>query len=382
LNKKLTTMLAVGDVVLETTKPPERLFDLVVPVMRKGDVVVGQVEVFYTSRGSPTYVDFFYTAKPCPPQNIKALPYAGFNVATLATNHAWDSGKFGVEDTISGLRDCGIVFTGAGMNIDQARQPAIIEKNGVKFGFLAYNCVGPQGSWATADKPGCAYVRILSAFEVEVPVIGGYPTIYSFAEPRSLQGMIDDIQKLRPMCDILVVSLHKGVGFIPVKLATYEQQVSYAAIDAGADLILGHHAHILKGIELYKGKAIFHGLCNFVMAIEHGQGKDKQVQLHEEFVQGSKRRQGGPFFFERGARETQFPPPEITMTIVAKCIIEDRKISRISYLPCVINSEDQPELLKHDEKGQQVFDYMENITRGAGLNAHFEWQNDEVLIHT
>ena len=64
--------------------------------------------------------------------------------------------------------------------------------------------------------------------------------------------------------DVLVVALHKGVGHVPAKIEMYERAVSRAAIDAGADIVIGHHAHILRGIELYRGKPIYHGLGNFV----------------------------------------------------------------------------------------------------------------------
>ena len=154
------------------------------------------------------------------------------------------------------------------MNIDEARRPAVIERKGTRFGFLAYNCVGPPESWANAVKPGCAYVRILTEYELADPCPGAPPTVYTAAEPQSLQAMIDDITKLRPLCDVLVVKFHKGIGLRPVVLAAYEQQVSHAAVDAGADLIVAEHAHILKGIEVYKGKAIFHGLGNFVCTMQ------------------------------------------------------------------------------------------------------------------
>jgi poly-gamma-glutamate synthesis protein (capsule biosynthesis protein) len=156
----------------------------------------------------------------------------------------------------------------------------------------------------------------------------------------------------------------------------YDQQVSYAAIDAGADLIVGHHAHILKGIELYQGKPIFHGLCNFVAVTlclwpEHA----PTLKLREHAVRRQK-------YFPLDPEYPTYPfHPDARKTIIAKCIVEDGQITRIGYLPCLVNKKGQPEILKHDERGQGVFDYMEKITREAGLNARFEWEGDEVVIH-
>jgi hypothetical protein len=157
----------------------------------------------------------------------------------------------------------------------------------------------------------------------------------------------------------------------------YEQQVSYAAIDAGADLILASHAHILKGIEQYKGKWIFHGLGNFIISMDETtvQG-DSQLR---KFVKAH----GGPFFFERGGKETPFPySPEQELTIIAKCSIQDGHIVQVGFLPCLAGQNSTSEIVKNDEKGRQVFEYMENITQGAELNARYKWDGDEVMIYT
>lgn len=364
------TMMAVGDLILDMPEP-ESYFAFAAPILRSADVVVGQGEVPYTSRGVNTYTAI--PAPPSDPKHLSALPFAGFNVITLAGNHIWDAGAPGVEDTINGLRNYGIAVTGAGMNIEEARRPAVIERSGTRFGFLSYNCVGPKESWATPDKPGCAYVHII--IHVEAPDFGPQAT-YTFAEPKSLKAMGDDIRKLRPLCDVLVVAFHKGVGHTPGEIAMYDQQVSYAAIDAGSDLILGHHAHILKGIELYKGKAIFHGLCNFVAVT---------LALHPEYAptfnlrEHAKRRQK---YFPLDPEYPTYPfHPDARKTIIAKFIIDNGRISHVSYLPCLINKQGQPEILKNDERGQEVFQYMDKITRGADLNARYEWDGDEVVIH-
>ena len=362
---KSLTMLAVGDIILER---PNGEFYLApaVPILRTGDVVVGMGEVVFTSRGINTFIEMF-PSPGCPPENIGALASAGFNVITLAGNHVWDRGAPGIEDTINGLRDHGIAAVGAGMNIDEARKPAIIERDGTRFGFLSYNCVGVMGQWATMAKPGCAYVRIITHYEINGANPGGAPGVYTFAEPTSLKGMVEHIQKLRPLCDVLVVSLHKGI-LHSTDLAMYEQQVSYAAVDAGADLVLSHHAHYLKGIEFYKGKGIFHGLGHFVAALA---GLTEQQIIEKRALDVP----------ELSGIINHRNDPLGSMTMIAKCTIENKKISQLSYYPCLINKQHQPEVLQNDERGWQVFDFMGKATRGAGLNARYEWKGDEIVIH-
>jgi hypothetical protein len=381
MSKKTLTMLAVGDIYLHGQPPAEPLFAKVAPVMRSADISVGHIKCMFTSRGINTFPDMGLArvgermeTPGGDPRNMSALKDAGFDVLTLANCHTWDAGDPGIEDTIAGLRGLGIATCGAGMNIDEASRPAIIERDGTRIGFLAYNCTGPMGSWALPQKAGCAYLHILAAYELDLPVIGGYPTTYTFAEPKRLQAMVNDINVLRPLCDVLVVFLSKGLGFLPARLAMYEQQVSYAAIQAGADLVLASHAHILKGIEQYNGKWIFHGLGNFVIntppASEQGDAQTRQfIKAH-----------GGPFFFEPGGKETPFPyTPEQELTVIAKCSIKDGRITQVGYLPCLAGQNQPPEIFKHDKKGEQVFEYMNNITKGAELNARFKWQGDEVV---
>jgi hypothetical protein len=384
MSTRTLTMLAVGDLYLHGQPPAEPLFAKVAPALRSADVAVGHGKCMFTSRGVNTFPDMGLARvgeradEPGgDPRNMSALRDAGFDVITLANCHTWDAGDPGVEDTIAGLRGLGIACCGAGMNIDQASRPAIVEREGTRFGFLSYNCTGPMGSWALPHKAGCSYLHILAAYELDLPVIGGYPTTYTFAEPGRLQAMVGDIHRLRPLCDVLVVFFSKGLGFLPARLAMYEQQVSYAAVDAGADLVLASHAHILKGVEQYNGKWIFHGLGNFVISTPPVPPTgDSQMR---QFVKAH----GGPFFFERGGKETPFPyTPEQGLTIVAKCSILDGRISRVSYLPCLAVENQPPEIVRNDARGQQVFEYMNNITRGAELNARYEWNGDEVAIGT
>ncbi|MBN2240539.1 MAG: CapA family protein [Dehalococcoidales bacterium] len=384
MSSKQQTLLAVGDVYLYGAPPAEPLFEKTKPVLEPADITLGHVKCMFTSRGVNTFADMGlaqvgerFEIPGADPRNIAAIKYAGFDVMALANCHCWDAGDPGIEDTVAGLEQYNIAHCGVGMNIDEARRPAIVERDGVRYGFLSYNCTGPKGSWALPQKAGCAYLHILAAYEMDLPIIGGYPTTYTFAEPGKLKAMEEDIRKLRPLCDVLVVFFSKGIGFLPVKLAMYEQQVSYAAIDAGADLILASHAHILKGIEQYKGKWIFHGLGNFVISTEEstvqGESQDRKfVKAH-----------GGPFFFEPGGKETSFPySPEQELTVVAKCTVEDGQIVRAGYLPCIAGDNSAPEIIKNDERGRRVFEYMENITRGAELNARFAWEGDEVMLYT
>ena len=105
----------------------------------------------------------------------------------------FDQGPFGVADTVSGLTELGIATVGAGANIAEARKPAIVERNGIKVGVLAYNCVGPRESWATAVKAGTAHIHVMTHYELEYASPGSRPAEFSFPHPDHVEAMEDDI---------------------------------------------------------------------------------------------------------------------------------------------------------------------------------------------
>ena len=142
----------------------------------------------------------------------------------------------------------------------------MIERRGLRFGILSYNCVGPRESWAGEARAGCAYVQVLTHYELDHASPGGPPSVYTFAEPKTLDAMVADIEALRPKVEVLAVALHKGLGHTPATVGMYERQIAKSAIDAGADVVVGHHAHILQGMEIYRDRPIFHGLGNFAIA--------------------------------------------------------------------------------------------------------------------
>ena len=183
-------LLLLGDLILDEPDP-DGFFEPSHELLGGADLVVGHVEVPHTSRGVPSSVDI--PAPPADPAHLAALARAGIGVATLAGNHIFDSGPAGVEDTIAELRRLGIATTGAGMNIDEARAPAIVDAAGVRVGVLSYNCVGPRESRATSRKAGCAPLDVLTHYELDYAGPGGPPRIYTFVTPESNEVLRADV---------------------------------------------------------------------------------------------------------------------------------------------------------------------------------------------
>lgn len=394
--KKQQTLVSVGDILMECQCEAGFLFDRVRSEISSADIALGQLETVLTERGIPTYVDPFCTQiKGGSPEYARDIRQAGFDVVTLCGNHCWDLGRPGVEDTIAACDENGLLHTGAGMNLDEASLPAIKDVDGVKYGFLGYNCTGPAGSWAQVDKPGCNYVHSVTAFEYAVPCIGGIPARYSFPLEEDIRRMQAQIAELRAQVDVLSVSIHKGVGFIPAAVSPHESAIARAAIDAGADIVFGHHGHILKGVEVYKGKAVFHDLGNFmalgamngVPFFRYGSKKEHRVQNNYTFEQKIarekefNRRNGGPFIFGALGTPSPWPPEEMVYTVIAKCTVEDGKITKVGFVPCMFDDDGYVNILRRgDSHAQKLFDYMANISGYAYFDTQYEWDGDEVRV--
>lgn len=368
-------LTAVGDLHIDRANP-ESIFDHSREAIRQGDIVFSNFELSYSRRGAAAdhpsagmKVEGWDV-----PGNISAIKSVGCNVASIANNHSADWGTQGLLDTIAALREAGIPAVGGGINSEESRRPEILERGGTKVGFLAYNCAGPPGAEATTSRPGVASVRIYVHYEQLMYCPGTPPYVITAANPVDLELMQRDIARLRKEVDVLVVSMHWGINNVPAQIALYEQEVGHAAIDAGADLILGHHAHMLKGIQVYRGKAIFHSLGNIAM--------DMPVDLVSTWYPGRPIMARIIFNFEY---DPEYPTyayhPEGIYTIVAKCRIRNKRIERVSWLPAIMNRQGQPVVYgSGDKEGQRVLDYMRLITRRARLNAQYEWEGDEVVV--
>jgi poly-gamma-glutamate capsule biosynthesis protein CapA/YwtB (metallophosphatase superfamily) len=364
-------LYAVADIGPDRSDPRE-CFALVRDEIRKADIAFCQLEVNLTERGVRLpQVRHTHRASA---STAAALKDAGFTVVSFSGNHCMDWGPEGFFDTIDNLHHAGLRVVGVGADIRQARAPVIEEANGVRVAFLAYNSILPANYWAEADRPGCAPMRAWTIYEQIEPDQPGTPCrVHTHANRVDVTAMIADIKAAREIADVVVMSIHWGIHFIPAVLADYQIEIAHAAIDAGVDLILGHHAHILKGIELYRGKPIFYSMGNFAidlrMTPEHAQGKGfREIQALS------------PGWTPDFDSLYNFPP-DSRMTLVVTAEATTNGLTAVGFLPTFINRDAQPEILKADDiRFGQVVDYLRWATAAAGLNARFHSQGDTVVL--
>lgn len=370
MSKELS-ILAVGDLILDEPGPIERYFDASREVLYGADVLIGHVETPHTNRSLPSSIDI--QAPPSNPEHLKALAGVGFDIASVAGNHLYDCGPYGVIDTVNKLRELGIAPCGGGANIIEAKAPAIVEKDGIKIGVLSCNATGPKMGWATSQKAGCYYIDVATHYYSPVEMPGAPPKTYTFIWPEALEKLQADVKELRSRVDIAIVSFHKGNGGATPKLDIYERPLCYAAIDAGAEIVLGHHHHRLKGVEVYKGKPIFHGLGNFVTvtyAMTAGYNTSPEMLSYLK-IREAEGRGGGHY-------DTDYYPwdKDSLNTMIAKIMVDEKGATDFGFIPALIDSEAVPRIKNRENGGKEVLDYIIKQTGGAGLNTEFEWSED------
>ncbi len=239
---RTVTLIAVGDIMLSrgVARHINAAQDINYPFLnvrdylKQGDVVFGNLEGPITP-GPVIEHGTFFRADPGVEQ---ALKWAGFNVLSLANNHVPNFGTRGVLDTMRYLDRAQIAHAGAGKDATQAAQPVFLEKNGIRLAFLAYNDddVVPRSYAAAPGHPGTNFMNV--------------------------DTLPADIRSARAAADLVIVSMHSGTEYS----APNSRQISFAhaAIDGGADLVIGHHPHVVQYVERYRDKYIFYSLGNFV----------------------------------------------------------------------------------------------------------------------
>lgn len=365
-------LVGVGDIHVERPDG-ESIFSHVRPYLQGADLVFANSEQLYSGAGAP--------AKPHPcsrrADGADMAAASGFDVISFANNHSMDWGPDCLLDTLVQMRRAGIHPVGAGANIAAARAPEILTRNGIKVAFLAYACTGPLSYAAEEDKVGYAPVHATTTYEQVDYQPGTPPLIRSQPIPEQLAAMEHDIASAKQQCDAVVVSFHWGIHFVPAEIPEYCAIVGRAAVDAGASLILGTHAHMLKGIELYKGVPIFYGTGNF--AFELGMSEDNKEHIHE-MVDRIRDHYG----FELDPEYPYFPMhPDSRFSFMVEADISRAGVTGCRIIPCLINPRCEPvPAAAGSPEAARVLDYLERITREARLNTSFTRVDDMRLAVT
>jgi poly-gamma-glutamate synthesis protein (capsule biosynthesis protein) len=359
------TLLGCGDVG-PIHEPVDAYATLAKPVLATGDIRFAQVERVYSERGA-LQVHSGGGHSRAKPHMASLFSDCGFDVVSIASNHAMDWGEDALLDTVALFRNQGIAVAGAGRNLEEARQPAILERNGVRVGVLAYCSILQAGYAAGPTSAGVAPLRAHTYYEAFDYQAGVPPRVVTVPFEDDLASMTTDIAALRKSADVVVLSLHWGIHFIPRVIADYQITVARAAFQAGADLILGHHAHTPKAIGVYDGKVCFFSLSNFIMS-----STAKTPAQAEAFA----KRYGVTM-------DPEYPHlaygADAKRSFIAKAVLARGGVKRVSFLPVLIDRLLRPEVLHAgDPRFGDAVGFMEWVSEG--FDHRFTIEGDEVLV--
>jgi hypothetical protein len=363
-------VLLVGDVLVDRDDPLDA-FAHIRGVLTAGDVLFGNCEGVYAATVSlPPHVGAAVIADPA---NMAGVASAGFTVMSCANNHIVDGGHAAMFETAGHLRSAGIASAGIGANLAEARAPAIVEAGGLRIAVLAAASVFPYGYEAREDWPGLAPVRGYNLYEDADPynwVPGALPNVRTFTDEQDLAALEASIAAARQDADVVLASFHWGDWTRPAHLTEHEIRVAHRAIDFGADIVAGHHHHLLRGIEWYRGRPIFYGLGHLIFDLQRTFERlpaslvgDVPAGRPDNYY-GLAIRPGWP----------QLPMhPDARMTMVAWADVTAGGVTEIGVIPCVINPQGQAlPLSAASDEGQRVLKYLAWTCSDQGLRVSIE----------
>lgn len=307
------SVLAVGDVMLSrgVAKQIQRTsvdypYALLAEALHSGDIVFGNLETPIQAGYPVEDASLVFRADPGVEQGAAQ---AGFNILSVANNHSMNQGWSGLDSTLSLLQQAGIQAVGGGSDPDSAEAPVYTDKLGIRFAFLAYTdtTFTPDTYEASAQHGGLAFMQV--------------------------DDMTKAVQEAKQHADVVLVSMHAGTEYTQ-DLTQPQIDFAHAAIDAGADVVLGQHPHVLQQVEEYKGKYIFYSLGNFVF--------DQQA--------------------DEATRDS----------VLLKLVFSATGLERIEYLPIHISDTFQPEITADPETVTNILDRLKAPTALSAVR----WSTD------
>lgn len=341
-----TSLFLAGDINLMNVTEPHVPFARVASTLRQADARFANLECcLYEHPAEHSRADEGFYA---PPAAGEALKLAGFDAVGNANNVNY--GADAIKASLRRLAELGIPCTGAGLNRDAAGAPALIERNGARIGFLQRTSVyWPTNHEAGEHSPGVAVIRGHTAYQVpahktraEIPPMnrpGVPPVILTWADPQYLARFGEEVGALRARVDVVVSSHHWGLH---QEVLQYMTEIAHAAIDAGADVVLGHGPHFVLPVEIYRGKPIFYGMGNFSFHTGHGGRK------HGDWV-----------------------------GMLALVELEERGVRRVA-LRFVRHNEHNETVLR--EPGEEPAALSDLVARSAPFGTRIEAEGDEAVV--
>jgi poly-gamma-glutamate synthesis protein (capsule biosynthesis protein) len=364
-------ILAVGDVGAKRDDLAS-MFAPVRDILRAAPVVFGQLETVISDRGE--IVPNAKLAMRAPTTLGPVLADAGFSMMSFAGNHCLDWGYDAFGDTLATMSAARVRLAGAGPDRVSAFAAVYQSVGDTAVAMIAASSILPEGYAATADSAGCAPMRAHTFYEqIEHDQPGTPARIRSHPDRADLAALTAAIRDTKARADIVLVSLHWGIHMVRGSIAEYQIEVAEAAIEAGADAILGHHPHLMKGIGFHRGKPIFFSLGNF--AIEQPHVWDPAIVRTASF------RHLVSLNPAWSLEASYMLPEETRITAVVRLVVRNGAIVEVRLHPAWIGDDSVPRLAPTgSEAFARIRDYLIDVTVSEGLATRIVEDGDELVV--
>ena len=336
------TLLIAGDTNLQFREHPAGAFRHVRPLFEAADVRFVNLEGPLAGPSEdPAQPDIPHKQgwRHSEPRMVAGLVAARIDAAGCANNVTYPPAA--MLRSLRVLDEAGIAHCGAGHTGAEARQPVLLERNGVRFAFLAYTSVfWPVGHAAGRDTPGVATIRAHTAYQpnpriAEMP--GGLPTVVTWPDEAQLAALRADVGAARQQADVVVVSCHWGVSGSS-QTCDYQRAIGKEAVAAGADVVAGHGPHVLQGVEVVRGRdggrPVFYSLANFAFDWTSMRGRSLDGLL-------------------------------------VRCNVRDRRLAEVAIVPVQRNGENDPVPLDPlAGEGRRITAAVEALSAPYGTRLH------------
>ncbi len=333
---QVTSILLMGDTNIQLRDSPEAAFSQVMPTLNAADLRILNLEgPFAGASTDPRMPDIPHKDwQHSEPDQVAALTAAGIDAVGVANNvtYPWQA----LMRSLEVLDRVGVPYAGGGEDLEAAHRPVILQKNGLRVGFMQYAAtVFPYNHAATETQPGIAEIKVYTAYQpppnLDKP--GQPPVVITWLDEASEARMVEDIRNLKTQADIVIVSFHWGVSDTSEPVS-YQSDIGKAVIDAGADVVFGHGPHRYQKIEVYKGKPIFHSLAQFAF-------DDQRSERYRRFREG----------------------------LLVRLAVRDKQIQTVSLIPTWREDDNFVRLYDPNEgKGRELFGYLQSVNeKGAEL---------------
>jgi poly-gamma-glutamate capsule biosynthesis protein CapA/YwtB (metallophosphatase superfamily) len=357
-------LLAVGDVMI--ARHDESLLDPAAPVLKAADIAFGNCEWPYSEEIGDIHpveahlnddVEGEELFLPGNPDSVRLIGRQGFDVMSFANNHCLHAGYRAFLRTMEVMRESGVAPVGAGTDLAEALSPVYIERKGINVAFVGCTSALLPGTHAGRRTPGVAPLRRHAYFrQPNWNDWGLAPHVGTLVDRDDLAALCNSIQTARGNADIVAISIHWGMLDDRAAIGDYQREAARALIDAGADLILGHGTLVTKGIEVYKGKAIFYSLGKFLMK---GPRPTGDVPIGTNEAVGNETRKG----------------------IAAVIDIANGRIARVAFRPTYADLENRPSFLEADDPMfAEITEDIRTISKAANLNERFSVDGNLVVV--